>query len=101
LEINARELDLISSMAKRGLIAQTELIRTQADKAEFTGQLEVGKESIAKLDAAVREAELQVGELSLELQQQALDDLTQSLAELSVVEETMRGAPGRGKQTQI
>src|SRR6187402_46798 len=29
LEINARELDLISSMAKRGLIAQTELIRTQ------------------------------------------------------------------------
>ena len=101
LEITARQLDLISSMAKRGLIAQTELIRTQAEKAEFSGQLEVGKESIARLEAAVREADLQVGELSLELQQQALDDLTQSLAELSVVEETIHGASDRVKQKAI
>jgi len=91
LGITARQLDLISSMAKRGLMAQTELIRTEAEKAELSGQLEVGKESIAKLEAAVREADLQVGELSLELQQQALDDLTQSLADLSVVEEWLRG----------
>src|SRR6185436_2682719 len=96
-----RQLDLIQSMAKRGLVAQTELIRTQAEKAELSGQLEVGKESIAKLEAAVREADLQVGELSLELQQQALDELTQSLADLSVVEETMRGASDRVKQTAI
>jgi membrane fusion protein, adhesin transport system len=44
---------------------------------------------------------LQVGELGLELQQQALDELTQSLADLSVVEETVRGASDRVKQTEI
>jgi adhesin transport system membrane fusion protein len=101
LEINAKQLDLTSSMVKRGLMAQTELIRAQAAKAELSGQLEVGKESIGKLDAAVREAELQVGELSLELQQDALNELTQSLADLSVVEETIRGASDRVKQTEI
>ena len=88
-------------MVKRGLMAQTELIRAQAAKAELSGQFEVGKESIGKLDAAVREAELQVGELSLELQQDALNELTQSLADLSVVEETIRGASDRVRQTEI
>ena len=63
--------------------------------------MEVGKVFIGKLDAAVREAELQVGELSLELQQEALDELTQSLADLSVVEETILGASERVKQTEI
>ena len=101
LEINAKQLDLIQSMAKRGLVAQTELIRTEAEKAELSGQLEVGKESIAKLESAVKEAELQVNELSLELQQQALDEMTQSLADLSVVEETIRGASERVEQTAI
>ena len=101
LEINTKQLDLTSSMVKRGLMAQTELIHAQAAKAELSGQLEVGKESIGKLDAAVREAELQVGELSLELQQEALDELTQSLADLSVVEETILGASERVKQTEI
>jgi adhesin transport system membrane fusion protein len=101
LEINAKQLDLVGSMTKRGLMAQTDLIRVQAEKAELSGQLEAGKESIAKLDAAVHEAELQVGELGLELQQQALDELTQSLADLSVVEETIRGASDRVKQTEI
>src|SRR4029079_19189782 len=65
------------------------------------GQIKVGKESIIKLQAAVQEADLQVRELSLELQQEAGDELTQSLADLSVVEETIRGATDKVKQTEI
>jgi membrane fusion protein, adhesin transport system len=101
LDINTKQLDLISSMVKRGLMAQTDLIRTQAENAELTGQIKVGKESIAKLQAAVQEADLQVRELGLELQQEAGDELTQSLADLSVVEETIRGASDKVKQTEI
>src|SRR5262245_39282218 len=101
LDINAKQLDLVSSMVKRGLMAQTDLIKTQAENAELTGQIKVGKESIAKLQAAVQEADLQVRELSLELQQEAGDELTQSLADLSVVEETIRGATDKVKQTEI
>jgi adhesin transport system membrane fusion protein len=101
LDINAKQLTLISSMVKRGLMAQTDLIKAEGDKAELSGQISVGKESIAKLAAAVREAELQVTELSLELQQEALDELTQSLADLSVVDETIRGASDKVKRTEI
>ncbi|MDW6026546.1 HlyD family type I secretion periplasmic adaptor subunit [Mesorhizobium sp. BAC0120] len=101
LEINSKQLDLVSSMVKRGLMAQTELMRTQAENAEFKGQIKVGSESIARLEAAVQEADLQVNELPLELQQEALDELTQSLADLSVVEETIRGASDKVKRTEI
>jgi membrane fusion protein, adhesin transport system len=101
LEINSKQLDLVSSMVKRGLMAQTELMRTEAENAEVKGQIKVGTESIARLEAAVKEADLQVNELPLELQQEALDDLTQALADLSVVEETIRGASDRVKRTEI
>src|SRR5262249_29133989 len=98
LDINAKQLELISSMVKRGLMAQTDLIKVQAENAELTGEIKVGKESIVKLQAAVQEADLQVRELGLELQQEAGDELTQSLADLSVVEETIRGATDKVKQ---
>jgi adhesin transport system membrane fusion protein len=101
LDINAKQLELISSMVKRGLMAQTDLMKVQAENAELTGQIKVGKESIIKLQAAVQEADLQVRELGLELQQEAGDELTQSLADLSVVVETIRGATDKVKQTEI
>ncbi len=101
LGINAKQLELVSSMVKRSLMAQTELMKTEAENAEINGQIKVGTESIAKLEAAVREADLQVNELPLEIQQEALDELTQALADLSVVEETIRGASDRVKRTEI
>ena len=51
--------------------------------------------------SAITEAQLQVDELGLQLQQEALDDLTQALAELSVVDETIRGATDRVARTDI
>jgi adhesin transport system membrane fusion protein len=101
LDINAKQLDLTTNMVKRGLMAQTELIRVQGEAAELTGQMSVNRESIAKLEAAVREADLEVTQLSLDMQQQALDELTQPLADLSVVEETIRGATDKVKRTEI
>jgi len=101
LDMNAKQLDLVTGMVKRGLMAQTELIRVQSEKAELSGRIEVGKETIEKLKGAVREAELQASDVPLKMQQEALSDLTQTLADLSVAEETMRGASDRLKRTEI
>lgn len=101
LSISRRELDLLAPMAKRKLVAQTELIRAQRSVAEHDGELEVARESIGRLDAAINEATLQVNELELQLQQEALAEKTQKLAELSIIEETIRGATERVSRTDI
>ncbi|MBZ9793917.1 HlyD family type I secretion periplasmic adaptor subunit [Rhizobium sp. 3T7] len=96
-----RQYDLISPLAKKKLVAQTEVLKTERDLTDQQGQLKVYQESIDRLQAAVQEAKLQLGDLALELRQQALTDKAQALAELSVVDETIRGASDRVKRTDI
>lgn len=101
LKITQREEALIAPMVKRKLVAQTELIRIQKELTEFTGQLQLAKESIDRIKAAISEASLQVDELGLQLQQEALAEKTKALSELSVIEETIRGATDRVARTDI
>lgn len=96
-----RQRDLLNPLAKKGLVAQTQLLDVDRDMIEQQGQLNVFKESVHRLKRAVEEARLQVQELALELRQQALAEKAQSLAELSVVDETIRGASDRVKRTDI
>lgn len=96
-----RQYDLISPLAKKKLVAETEVLKTERDLTDQQGQLKVYQESIDRLQAAVQEANLQLGDLALELRQQALTDKAQALAELSVVDETVRGASDRVKRTDI
>ena len=101
LKITQREEALIAPMAKRKLVAQTDLIRVQKELTEVTGQLQLSKESIDRIKAAISEASLQVDELGLQLQQEALAEKTKALSELSVIEETIRGATDRVARTDI
>ncbi|RDJ14318.1 HlyD family type I secretion periplasmic adaptor subunit [Rhizobium grahamii] len=96
-----RQYDLIHPLAQKKLVAQTEVLKTERDLTDQQGQLKVYQESIDRLQAAVQEAKLQLGDVALELRQQALTDKAQALAELSVVDETIRGASDRVKRTDI
>ena len=99
--VSDKEAELVKSMVKRGLMAQTEQLRVDREQTEMKGQLALAAETIKRTEAAIEEAKLQVDELGLQLQQEALDELTQVLAELSVVEETIRGATDRVARTDI
>jgi adhesin transport system membrane fusion protein len=101
LAVSDQEAKLVGSMVKRGLMAQTEKLRVDGQQAELRGQIELGGESIERLEGALTEAKLQVDELGLQLQQEALDEMTAALAELSVVDETIRGATDRVARTDI
>lgn len=101
IAVSDKEAELVKSMVKRGLMAQTEQIRVDREQTELNGQLALATETIKRTEAAIVEARLQVDELGLQLQQEALDELTQALAELSVVEETIRGASDRVARTDI
>ncbi|AMS44814.1 HlyD family type I secretion periplasmic adaptor subunit [Aminobacter aminovorans] len=101
LGVSNREAELVTSMVKRNLMAKTEQIRVDREQTEMRGQLNLADETIKRTGAAIVEAKLQVDEFGLQLQQEALDELTQALAELSVVEETIRGASDRVARTDI
>ena len=101
LAVSDKEAELVKSMVKRGLMAQTEQLRVDREQTELNGQIALAAETIKKIDATIVEAKLQVKELGLQLQQEALDELTQALAELSVVDETIRGASDRVARTDI
>lgn len=101
LAVSNKEAELVTSMVKRKLMAQTEQMRVDREQTEMKGQLSLAAETIKKTEGAIVEAKLQVDEFGLQLQQEALDELTQALAELSVVDETIRGATDRVARTDI
>ncbi|MBB5576578.1 MULTISPECIES: HlyD family type I secretion periplasmic adaptor subunit [Rhizobium] len=96
-----KQYDLLKPLGEKKLVAQTEVLKVQRDLVDLQGQLKVYVESLDRLQAAVKEATLQVTDLGLQLRQQALTDKGQALSELSVVDETIRGASDRVKHTDI
>ncbi len=101
IEAATRQYDLMSPLAKKGLVAQTQLITVERELTDQRGQVNVYTESLERLRGAVEEAKLQVDELALQLRQQALTEKAQTLAELSVIDETIRGASDRVDRTDI
>ncbi|TPJ28753.1 HlyD family type I secretion periplasmic adaptor subunit [Mesorhizobium sp. B2-8-3] len=101
LAVTDQEAALVEPMVKKGLMAKTEQIRVEREQTDLHGQLILAGETIKKTKSAITEAQLQVNELGLQLQQEALSDLTQALADLSVVDETIRGATDKVARTDI
>ncbi|MDL2405818.1 HlyD family type I secretion periplasmic adaptor subunit [Rhizobium calliandrae] len=96
-----KQYDLLKPLGEKKLVAETEILKVHRDLVDLQGQLNVYVESLDRLQAAVKEANLQVNDLGLQLRQQALTDKGQALSELSVVDETIRGASDRVKHTDI
>lgn len=101
LNISQQRLDLIAPMAERGLAAQTDLLTLQAEVADVTGQIAASEESAGRLNAALREAQLQVQQADRQFRQEALSELTQRRAELASAEQQLRGATDRVSRTEI
>jgi adhesin transport system membrane fusion protein len=100
-ELSQREYDLLAPLVERKLAAQTDFLRVQKELTDSRGQLASLKESRERLEAALKEADLQVDELALQIAQEALAEKTKALAELAVAEETMRGATDRVNRTDL
>lgn len=101
LVLAEKELAIIAPMASRNMISQLELIRAQRQVVELKGQLSAAKETLAKLEAGLREASSQLEEQVTQLRREALAELTARRAEWSVVQETLRGAEERVRRTDI
>lgn len=96
-----RELGMVQPLVAKKVISDIDLIKAQRAVSDADGQLRVALELKAKAEAGVREAELQIEEQNLIFRQTAMTEMTEKRAELSVVEETTKGAAERLRRTDI
>lgn len=101
LDITQERLALIQPMAERGLAARTDLLALQAEVSDLTGQIAAAEEGMARLESALKEAQLQGEQADLQFRQEALSDLTLRSAELASAQQQLRGAEDRVARTDI
>ena len=101
LALAKQELALIAPMAKRRIIAQTDLLRVQRTVSDLAGQVNTNTEKTRRAQSAIREADLQISEQMSTFRQQAQAELAEKKAELAVVTEGIKGAEERVRRTTI
>lgn len=101
VELANERLELIKPLAAKGLVAQTEYLAVQTEVNDLTGQRDATNETIARLEAAVEEARLQVSQADLQFRQEALAEMTMRKAELASASQQLRGAADRVSRTDI
>ena len=95
LRLANEDFKLKKPLAAQGVVPRTEMIKLERDIADATGQIAINNQTVPKLEAAIREAEGQVKEQENKFRQDARTDLSESEAQLAVIEETLRGAKDR------
>jgi membrane fusion protein, adhesin transport system len=101
LSLANQEMKLKKPLADRGIVSKTDIIRLQRDIADAQGQLAVIKETVPKLESGIREAKAQQAELIQKFREEARTEVSQIEAELSVAQETQKGAKDRVVRADI
>jgi adhesin transport system membrane fusion protein len=101
LGVSRKKHDLLEKMNKKHLVAEIEFLSSREKLTEMTGQLDAMRTGLPGIEAAVKEVSQKIEGLSSGVRQEALGEKTQALADLSVVEETIRGVSDRVARTDI
>lgn len=101
LRISRDEMALIAPLAERQVVAATDLLQARRTMNDLEGERRAAQESIARVQAELREANLQLEGQLLQFRQEALSEMTKILSDLAVVREAIRGAADRVKNTDI
>jgi membrane fusion protein, adhesin transport system len=96
-----QEMKLKKPLADRGIVPKTDLIRLQREVADASGQISVLKETLPKFEASIRESKALMSEQRQKFRGEARAELSLVEAELSVSDETLRGAKDRVARTDI
>lgn len=95
------EAALTEDLARRGAVAQIELLRLRSRVADLKGELGVVQARIPRMQAAIREADAQIEAARSAYQLTALERLARLQVELAVVQEALRAAQTRVAQTEL
>jgi adhesin transport system membrane fusion protein len=96
-----KQVDMLTPLAAKNIVPQTELLTAQREASDLTGRLAAAQEAGGRAQAAIREAQAQEAEAGLHFRQDAMDEANQLNAKLAALTETQRGAAGKAERSEI
>src|SRR5215469_15343955 len=101
LALAHKQVDMLTPLAAKNIVPQTELLTAQREVSDLTGRLAAANEAAGRAQAAIHEAQAQEAEASLHFRQDALDEANQLNAKLAALSESQRGAAGKVEKSDI
>lgn len=101
LEPLREEITLTEDLVTRGVVPRVELLRLQARRADLEGDLAIGAARLPVLEAALREADGEIGSARSAYVLTAQQRLAEVRRDLAVVLESLRAATDRVNRTQM
>ncbi|MDT0510576.1 HlyD family type I secretion periplasmic adaptor subunit [Halomonas sp. LES1] len=97
----SQELNLTRPLLSSGAVSEVEVLRLRREVSRATGERDQAAASVARLQAAVEEAETQLRELGAERRNDWRIELATTTSELSALEETGTGLEDRVRLAEI
>ncbi|PWE18601.1 HlyD family type I secretion periplasmic adaptor subunit [Marinicauda salina] len=101
LALAEERLELVRPMAQTNVLPQTDLIEAERVASEQRGLLSASREAAQGAEAAVREAEAQLSEITTGFREEVQTTLNEVNDEINVIRETLRGAEDRVSRAEI
>lgn len=101
LKLAQDQVGILSPLAAKSIVPQTELMDAQRDASEIQGKLAAAQQAASRAQAGISEALALASEAELQFRQEALNERSQLVAKMAVNSESLRGATGRLQRSEI
>ena len=101
VKLARQQVDMLTPLAKQGIVPQTELLTAQRDLVDTQGRLSAARQGVARAAAAIREAQAQLSASRLDFRQQALNERSEINTKIAVNEQSIRGAEARQERNEL
>ncbi|MFA9201150.1 MAG: HlyD family type I secretion periplasmic adaptor subunit [Cypionkella sp.] len=101
LQLAQDQVAMLSPLAAKSIVPQTELMSAQREATELQGRLAAAEQAATRAAASIAEAQAQLSQAAYDFRQEALNERSQLTARIAVNAEAMRGAAGRLQRTEL
>ncbi len=101
LGMAGRELALTRPLLDSGAVSEVEVLRLQREVTQARGQRDQAAAQVARLEAAIDEAQSKLREVTLEKRNEWRNQLSDTLAELAALDESSAGLQDRVRLAEI
>jgi adhesin transport system membrane fusion protein len=94
-------VDMLTPLARQGIVPRTELLTAQRDLVDTQGRLAAARQGVARAQAAINQAQADLEAARGEFRQQALNERSELNTRIAVNEQTIRGAEARRDRNEL
>ncbi|MEC9484145.1 MAG: HlyD family type I secretion periplasmic adaptor subunit [Halomonas sp.] len=101
LDLASRELSLTRPLLSSGAVSEVEVLRLERDVSNARGERSQASAQVARLQAAIDEAQSKLREATLELQNRWRNELSETLGQLAALEQSNVGLQDKVTMAEI